>query len=52
MKSWLEKINVKMYSTHKEGKSVVTERFIRTSNSKIYKYMTSISRNVYINKSR
>ena len=39
-----------MYSTHNEGKSVVVERFIRTLKSKIYKYMTSISKNVYINK--
>ena len=37
-----------MYSTNKEGKSVVTERFIRTLKSKIYRYMTSISKNVYI----
>ena len=39
-----------MYSTHNEGKSVVAERFIRTLESKIYKYMTSISKNVYIDK--
>ena len=39
-----------MYSTHNEGKSVVAERFIRTLKTKIYKYMTSISKNVYINK--
>ena len=39
-----------MYSAHKEGKSVVAERFIRTLKSKIYKYMTSISKNVYIDK--
>ena len=39
-----------MYSTHNEGKSVVDERFIRTLKSKIYKYMTSISKNVYITK--
>ena len=39
-----------MYSTHNEGKSVVAERFIRTLTSKIYKYMTSISKNVYIDK--
>ena len=38
------------YSTHNQGKSVVAERFIRTLKSKIYKYMTSISKNVYINK--
>ena len=39
-----------MYSTKTEGKSVVAERFIRTLKSKIYKYMTSISKNVYIDK--
>ena len=39
-----------MYSIHNEGKSVVAERFIRTLKNKIYKYMTSISKNVYIDK--
>ena len=39
-----------MYSTHNEGKSVVAERFIRTLKNNIYKYMTSISKNVYIDK--
>ena len=39
-----------MYSTHNEGKSVVAERFIRTTRNKIYKYMTSISKNVHIDK--
>ena len=39
-----------MYSTNDEGKSVVAERFIRTLKSKIYKYMTAISKNVYIDK--
>ena len=39
-----------MYSTHNEGKSVVAERFIRTIKNKICKYMTSISKNVYIDK--
>ena len=39
-----------MYSTHNEGKSVVAERFIRTLKNKIHKYMTSISKNVYIDK--
>ena len=39
-----------MYSTHNEGKSVVAERFIKTLKSKIYKYMTSISKSVYIDK--
>ena len=50
MNSWLEKNNLEMYSTHNEGKSVVAERFIRTLKNKIYKYMTSISKNVYIGK--
>ena len=39
-----------MYSTHNEGKSVIVERFIRTLKSKIYKYMTSFSKEVYIDK--
>ena len=39
-----------MYSTHNEGKSVVTERFIRIFKTKIYKYMTSVSKNMYIDK--
>ena len=39
-----------MYLIHNEGKSVVAERFIITLKTKIYKYMTSISKNVYIDK--
>ena len=39
-----------MYSTNNEGKSAAAERFIRTLKSKIYKHMTSISKNVYIDK--
>ena len=39
-----------MHSIHNEGKSVVAERFIGTLKNKIYKYMTSISKNVYIDK--
>ena len=49
-KKCLRDNNIVMYSTHNEGKSVVAERFIRTLKSKIYKYMTSISKNVYIDK--
>ena len=37
-----------MYSTHDEEKSVIAERFIRTLQNTIYKYMTPISRNVYV----
>ena len=36
-----------MYSTYKEGKSVVAERFIRTLKNEIFKHMTAISKNVY-----
>ena len=39
-----------MYSIHNEGKSVVAERFIRNLKTKIYKYMTSVSKNIYIGK--
>ena len=39
-----------MYSTHNEGRSVVAEKYIRTLETKTYKYMTSISKNVYIDK--
>ena len=50
MKSWLEKNNIDIYSSQFEGKSVVTERFIRTLKNNIYKYMTSISKNLHIDK--
>ena len=39
-----------MYLIHNEEKSAADERFIRTLKTKIYKYMTKISKNVYIDK--
>ena len=39
-----------MLSTLNEGKSVVAERFIRILKNNIYKYMTSMSKDVYIDK--
>ena len=36
-----------MYSTYKEGKSFVAERFTRTLKKKVFKHMTPISKNVY-----
>ena len=39
-----------MYSTNSERKSVVAEKFIRTLKKKIYKYITSVSKKVCINK--
>ena len=49
-KKWLKDNDIEMYSIHNEGKSVAAERFMRTLKNKIYKYMTSISKKVYINK--
>ena len=43
-------VNFEMYSIHNDQKSVVPERFIRPLKTKIDKYTTSISKNVYINK--
>ena len=44
------KNDIEIYSTHNEGKSDVSERFIRTLKNKKYKYMTSTSENVHIDK--
>ena len=41
-KDFLKINNIEMYSTYNEGKSVVTERFIRTLKNKIFKHMTAI----------
>ena len=48
MKSGLQDNNIETCSIHSEGKSVVAERFIRTLKNKIYKYMTLISKSMYI----
>ena len=50
MKSFLKNNDIEMYSTHNERKSVISERFIRTVKNKIYKYMTSVWKNVFIDK--
>ena len=36
-----------MYSTYKEGKCVVAERFISTLKNIIFKHMAAVSKNVY-----
>ena len=46
----VRKSGIEILSTHNEGKPVVAERFIRTLKNKFYKYMTSVSKNVYIDK--
>ena len=51
MKSWLEKNDVEMFSTHNEGTFVIAERFIRSLKIKsINTCMTSIWKNLYIDK--
>ena len=37
MKSWIEKKEMEMFSTHNEGKSVVAKSFFRTLRNKFYK---------------
>ena len=49
-KKWLQDNDIVMYSTNNKEKSVAAERFIRTIKNKIYNYITSISKNVYIDK--
>lgn len=43
MKWWLSKYDTENYPTNYEGK-FVAQRFMKTLNNKIYKYMTSISK--------
>ena len=50
MKLCLRDNNTEMYSIHSRGESVATERLIITLKNQIYKYTTSISENVYIDK--
>ena len=51
MKSFLQNNDIEMYPTNNEGKFIIAERFIVTLRNKIFRYMTSISKNVYIDKS-
>ena len=46
----VRKNDIEMYSTHHEGTSAVAKSINRALKNKIYKYMTSISKNVYIDK--
>ena len=48
-KNFLKDNDIEMYSTHSEGKSVVTERFVKILKNKIYEHMTTIGKNVYFN---
>ena len=46
-KRFLKIINIEMYLTYNEGKSVVAERFIRKLKNKLFKHMTAVSNYVY-----
>ena len=50
LKKWLKDNDIVMYSSRNVGKSVVDERSVGALKNKIYKYMTSLSKNVYIDK--
>ena len=43
-RKWLKDNDIETYLIHNEGKSVVAEGFIRTLKTKIYKYITAISK--------
>ena len=44
MKSFFQNNDIEIYSANNEDKFIIAERFIRTLKSKIYKYMTSVSK--------
>ena len=46
----MQKSDIDMYSKYNEGKPVIAEGFTRTLKSKSYKYMASMSKNIYIDK--
>ena len=48
LRVFLKENDIEMYSAFNEGKSVVVERFIKALKNKIYKHMTTIGKNVYI----
>ena len=48
-KKWLKDNSIAMYSTHNEGKFVISERFIRTLQNKNYKHRTANSEHVHFN---
>ena len=50
IKKCLKDYDIEMNSIHNEGKTVIAERVIGNLKTKIYKYMTSTSKNVYIDK--
>ena len=49
-KSWLKDNDLEMYSTYNGKRYAVSERFIRSLKNKIYKYMNSVSKHLYIDR--
>ena len=47
-KKWLKDSDIEMYWIYNEGKCAVAEDVIRTLQTKIYNYMTLVSKNVCI----
>ena len=50
LKKYLKDTDIDVYSTLNEGRSVVAERFIITLKAKIFEHMTSVWKNVCIDK--
>ena len=50
MKSWFQDNHIEIYSTDNKELFIVAKIFIKTLKNKIYKYMTSVSKNMYIDK--
>ena len=50
MKLWQQDNDMEMHSAHIEGQSFLAKRIVTTLKKKIYKYMNSILRNLYIHK--
>ena len=48
MQKWLDDSDVLLYSTHRKGKWIAAERFVRTWNGKIYKKMTGNDSKSYL----
>ena len=45
-----KKYDIEIYATYNEQKPVIAERLIKTLKNKFYKYMTSVSKSVHIDK--
>ena len=48
MQKWIDNNDILMYSTNNEGKSVIAEKFIKKSSTRIYKKMTANDSKSYL----